>query len=335
MIRIKKKIKKKNSILKILDISIIDRIILYTIGYTLLDLFLVNSDFFIGFYDALIRMCEPIDDAFKNRFELPGSLCLENSRIDWSPVHVSQAGIRFDRILTAKVTPRHANRCVMLSYRYKYKYEECRSKLSGAVDNNFYETIYKFDLQRKGSQRRFWLHHDMCRFHGDETRVVSSSTVPPLCADDRIEIAVNIFNMQGLVDIDNLKWCPLQSEAISRRQCPVEEGLYDWYDLDTFQAQTVERLQIPDFFAPQWKHEITEFAGIDIAVSRSKFKAHETGEVSEAQKILRSKFEVIPRGQPIIMSLKRLGLQHDRFTPTYIRQGDEILLYWSQGGKVN
>ena len=51
----------------------------------------------------------------------------------------------------------------------------------------------------------------------------------------------------------------------------LENELSDWYDLDTFQAQSVERLQIPDFFGPQLEHIATEYAGLDIAVSRTTY----------------------------------------------------------------
>ena len=92
------------------------------------------------------------------------------------------------------------------------------------------------------------------RFHGDETRVAATQNITPLCVDDRVEIAVNLFNAKGMVDIPNIKWRPLRRDAIGVRECYIEEDLMDWYDLDSFQAQSVEKLQIPDFFAPQMTH---------------------------------------------------------------------------------
>ena len=68
-----------------------------------------------------------------------------------------------------------------------------------------------------------------------------------------------------------MRWLPAIVNARPKiRVCPVEEGLTDWYDLDSFQAQSVERLQIPDFFGPQLEHVATEYAGLDVAVSKTR-----------------------------------------------------------------
>ena len=99
-------------------------------------------------------------------------------------------------------------------------------------------------------------------------------------------------------------------------------------------------MQIPDFFSVQLRHISTEYAGIDVAVSRTQLRADAQGVVPQADRILGSRFEVLPRSSPIILPLniilplKRVGLQHDRFTKIQLRQGDSILLYISQGGKM-
>ena len=85
----------------------------------------------------------------------------------------------------------------------------------------------------------------------------------------------------------------------------------EWFDLDT-----------------------TEYAGIDVAVSRTRLVASAIGVVPQADRFLGSRFEVLPRYSPIILPLKRVGLQHDRFTKIQLRQGDTVCLYISQGGKL-
>ena len=197
-----------------------------------------------------------------------------------------------------------------------------------------YESKYKFDVHPSYRSRNMWIHKDICRFHGDETRVAATQNITPLCVDDRVEIAVNLFNAKGMVDIPNIKWRPLRRDAIGVRECYIEEDLMDWYDLDSFQAQSVEKLQIPDFFAPQMTHDTTEYSGIDVAVSRTRLVASAIGVVPQADRFLGSRFEVLPRYSPIIISLKRVGLQHDRFTKIQLRQGDTVCLYISQGGKL-
>ena len=94
--------------------------------------------------------------------------------------------------------------------------------------------------------------------------------------------------------------------------------------MDSFQAQSVEKLQIPDFFAPQMTHDTTEYSGIDVAVSRTRLVASAIGVVPQADRFLGSRFEVLPRYSPIILPLKRVGLQHDRFTKIQLRQGDTV-----------
>merc|ERR1719293_86238 len=110
----------------------------------------------------------------------------------------------------------------------------------------------------------------------------------------------------GLIDVNQVQWHQLELFPLQRRECPLEQELFDWYDLDSFQSQSVERLQIPDFFSPQLVHCSTEYAGIDVAVSRTRLRAEAPG--------------VVP--------------QPDRFTKIQLRQGDDVHLYISQGGKM-
>jgi len=259
-------------------------------------------------------------------------LYLEYARTDWSPVHVAEAGIRIDRILIARVMGLHVNKCSKVSYGYAYKFNGNCIPQKNSEEN--YECSFKFDTYNKGKSRSFWIHKDICRFHGDETRVAATQNITPVCVNDRIEIAVNLLNAMGLVDVEKVQWNALGVSPVQIRECPIEQELFDWYDLDSFQSQSVERLQIPDFFSPQLYHCSTEYAGIDVAVSRTKLMAKEHGVVPQADRILGSRFEVLPRSSPIILPLKRVGLQHDRFTKIQLRQGDTIDLYISQGGKM-
>jgi len=283
---------------------------------------------FVVYYKALDAIFAKLDVDF-SRFYGP-SLELEYARTDWSPVHVAEAGIRIDRILIARVGGPLVNKCTKVSYGYGYKSDA----EFGPAQRDPYECSFKFDTYTKGRARSVWIHKDICRFHGDETRVAATQNVTPVCVNDRIEIAVNLFNAMGLVDVNKFHWRPLEVFPIQQRECPIGQDLFDWYDIDSFQSQSVERLQIPDFFSPQLVHCSTEYAGIDVAVSRTRLRAETPGGVPQADRILGSRFEVLPWSSPIILPLKRVGLQHDRFTKVQLRQGDSIQLYISQGGKV-
>ncbi|CAK8985149.1 Uncharacterized protein SCF082_LOCUS27 [Durusdinium trenchii] len=318
-----------------MEASLLPQVISFLFGGALIRCFEVCPLWFVVYYKTLDQVFAKIDKGFKQFYGQ--SLHLEYARTDWSPVHVAEAGIRIDRILIARVTSHHVNHCTKVSYGYAYKSgqladDDDQSKGNDGQDP--FECSFKFDTFSRGTSRSFWIHKDICRFHGDETRVAATQNITPVCVNDRIEIAVNLFNAMGLVDVDRVRWRPLEIFPVQERQCPIELELFDWYDLDSFQSQSVERLQIPDFFSVQLRHISTEYAGIDVAVSKTRLRAEAQGVVPQADRILGSRFEVLPRSSPIILPLKRVGLQHDRFTKIQLRQGDSILLYISQGGKM-
>lgn len=316
-----------------MEAGMLPLVIVFLFGGALIRCFEVCPLWFVVFYKTLDQIFAKIDTGFKTYYG--HSLHLEYARTDWSPVHVAEAGIRIDRILIARVTALHVNRCTKVSYEYKYRGQSpIVSPNDSEEDAGKYECSFKFDTYSKGKTRSFWIHKDICRFHGDETRVAATQNITPVCVNDRIEIAVNLFNAMGLVDVNQVQWHQLEVYPLQRRECPIEQELFDWYDLDSFQSQSVERLQIPDFFSPQLSHYSTEYAGIDVAVSRTRLRADSQGVVPQADRILGSRFEVLPRSSPIILPLKRVGLQHDRFTKIQLRQGDIIELYISQGGKM-
>lgn len=313
--------------------SVLPRIVSFMFGGTLIRCLEVCPLWFVTYYETLDNIFSQIDEDFKRFYG--SSLQLEYARTDWSPVHVAQSGIRVDRILIARVTDAHVNRCMKVSYSYCYGTENSKEEnKKRMIQDQPYECTFKFDVQHVGRSRRFWIHKDICRFHGDETRVAATQNITPVCVNDRIEIAVNLFNAMGMVDVQRIVWRPLVVFPIQLRECPIEQELFDWYDLDSFQSQSVERLQIPDFFGPQLVHVSTEYAGIDVAVSRTKLRAAKAGVVPQADRILGSRFEVLPNASPVILPLKRVGLQHDRFTKIQLREGDVIWLYISQGGKM-
>jgi hypothetical protein len=305
-------------------------------GTGLIRAFEVSPVWFVLFLRGLDDICSPVDVGFKEAYP---DMVLESTRTDWSPVHTEEKGVRLDRILIARVTSALSSCCSELAYAHEYELEtemqkRIRHPNPSASGRHQHECRYKFDVHPPYRSRSMWIHKDICRFHGDETRVAATQNITPVCVNDRVEIAVNLFNAKGMVDIKNIKWRPLRLESIGYRDCPLEDELMDWYDLDSFQSQSVEKLQIPDFFAPQLTHDSTEYAGIDVAVSRTQLVAAETGVVPQADRFLGSRLEVLPSDSPIILPLKRVGLQHDRFTKIQLRQGDTVRLYISQGGKL-
>lgn len=201
-----------------------------------------------------------------------------------------------------------------------------------------YECSFRFDAYPQSHSRTLWIHKDICRFHGDEIMVAFLPTIPSLCAGDVVEVAINICNGFGVVDVENLLWTPLKfaggSGLNKGRTCEIENQFKLWHDMETFQQSTTETLSNNDLFGPQWKLIKTEFAGVDITCSRSAFKAVETGDVPRSRELLNLNYHVVPKGTAIVCPLKRHGMQHDRFTRQWVRMGDSIVLYISQGGGI-
>eukprot|EP00922_Rhytidocystis_sp_ex-Travisia-forbesii_P064257 GHVS01095516.1.p1 GENE.GHVS01095516.1~~GHVS01095516.1.p1 ORF type:complete len:516 (-),score=54.82 GHVS01095516.1:535-2082(-) len=201
-----------------------------------------------------------------------------------------------------------------------------------------YQVNYQFNTFKKGTNRELWLHKDICRFHGDETKVAAMPSVGIVCVDDRIEVAVNLLNAFGLVQWDSIRWLPSQSVSLSyisplNRMCPIEAIHKDWFDIDRFQTMTTERLRPPETFAPFLSHVQTSFAGVDIAVRRAEYKAVLHGCVGgKAERAWGMPCEVHPASNPVVCSLNRLGLQHDRGLSVQLRVGDSLIYYLSQGG---
>eukprot|EP00923_Selenidium_pygospionis_P002755 GHVN01004228.1.p1 GENE.GHVN01004228.1~~GHVN01004228.1.p1 ORF type:complete len:437 (+),score=42.85 GHVN01004228.1:1491-2801(+) len=201
-----------------------------------------------------------------------------------------------------------------------------------------YECTFRFDCLSQKACRTMWIHKDICRFHGDEIMVAFLPSIPSLCVGDLVEVAINISNGFGVADVDNLTWAlPKLAGGIGPgkgRTCEIENQYKLWHDMETFQQSTTEQLSSNDLFGPQWRLSKTEFAGIDITCSRSTFKAVEIGDVPRSRELLNLNLHVVPKGTAIVCPLKRQGMQHDRFTRQWVRQGDTILLYISQGGGI-
>ncbi|CEM03254.1 unnamed protein product [Vitrella brassicaformis CCMP3155] len=197
-----------------------------------------------------------------------------------------------------------------------------------------FEYRYKFQTLPAGRSRQLWVHRDMCRFHGDETRVATVQNVATVCVGDRVEIAVPLYSPRGCVDMQTFRWMPLRGEPATKQIFPLEKELDDWYELDLFQSQTVERLSVPNHFEPHLRHESTVFSGIDIAVSKTRYTAEKPGRPEGAERLLGLRLQVVPRDAAVLVPLTRVGLQHDRFTNLQVRPGDVLYLYISQGGKI-
>ena len=61
-----------------------------------------------------------------------------------------------------------------------------------------------------------------------------TQTVTPVCVGDRVEIAVSLFNAQGLIDLKEIRWNPLVSGPQRGFTSPIEAENDDWYKFKIF-----------------------------------------------------------------------------------------------------
>eukprot|EP00398_MALV-I-01_sp_L67-1_P000811 gene811-135_t len=264
----------KNNIYPFLDKNVIKQLIPYLFGSSLAKCMTVCPLWFVSFLQSVDDLCEDIDTGFS--IEYSNALEFEYARTDWSPIHTNDAAVRVDRVIIAKVKPKFVGRCLNISYSYK----------RNSSQSDRHHVTFKVDVLQQGRRRDVWLHKDMTPFHGDETKVANTQTVSQVCVGDRVEIAVSLFNAQGLVNIDDIKWNPLASSPERGFTTPIEAEMDDWFSLDQMQPFVTVKLTIPDFFGPQLRHCRTEFTGIDVCHSRTLFEAYEQGIVETSDTVL-------------------------------------------------
>eukprot|EP00917_Polyrhabdina_sp_WS-2016_P008587 GHVP01019220.1.p1 GENE.GHVP01019220.1~~GHVP01019220.1.p1 ORF type:complete len:460 (+),score=50.15 GHVP01019220.1:32-1411(+) len=256
---------------------------------------------------------------------------IDDSTLSVQPLFTADTSVRTDLLIFARVLPKAANSC--LDLRYSCSYPEApetragqrRSGNSGTARK--FINAFRFDVFKQGTSRAIWLHRDVCRFHGDELMIASVADVASVCVGDRVEIPVNIGNAFGNVILESVHWESFivgylpsrrQAEADPFRQCVIERMKAHWEPIDTFLHLTPETRVVSDF-KPQWKLKNTRFTGVEITHTRSEYDACQTGEVPESFSLLGIACFVRPQNSSIVVPLKRLGLQHDRFTQLYTR----------------
>ncbi|CBZ55069.1 conserved hypothetical protein [Neospora caninum Liverpool] len=202
---------------------------------------------------------------------------------------------------------------------------------------------YSLAASAAHSSRTLWMHRDMCRFHGDETGVAAMGSVARVCVGDFVEVAVTVYSGGGRVALDNVHWLPARTEhrqesvstrgVFNREICPLERCSPEWLPADQFRILATERPKAPEDFSPHLKHVKTEFSGMDVAVRKSRYRAVRQGSLgSAACRCWGFPCEILPQGLPVVCSLTRRGLQHDRFLSVQLREGDVLDYYVSQGG---
>jgi hypothetical protein len=112
----------------------------------------------------------------------------------------------------------------------------------------------------------------------------------PVCVGDNIKLAINFYNLSGLIDINSIEWhepviqiTPTLPKQINpktaqnldkNRICEIEEIQHDWSLFEYFENQEKKRL---DLFGPQLHLRETLCSGVDIVTSKMIYSAQVTG----------------------------------------------------------
>ncbi|KAH7647374.1 hypothetical protein FG379_003041 [Cryptosporidium bovis] len=344
---------KKNH-MPFLSPGIIDVFVPFVLDETLLACFLVCPHWLLTIANFLNKKYSiSIDEKFIECYA--GNIELEHATVTIQPVLTVGGSVRIDRVLYAKVLKSCLNKSSTLSYNFKYKsalmesnknFRKNRSNSTflppnrgsscNSIPKIIYTSSYRFNTKATGTKRVQWAYKDISRSHCEEVAVAHTTTTSNLNVGDRIEIAVNMSNSFGVVDLDSIKFQRLVFEEISSERCEIED-MYssdsDWRPIKNEGKELKDFFNIP-IFSPQMEILYTECAGTDVITYKIIYNAIKPGELANSKEHFGIDISVVPKNFAIISALKRKGLQHDRYSPLQLRVGDQLVLYISKGGTI-
>ncbi|KAK9172961.1 hypothetical protein CmeUKMEL1_02240 [Cryptosporidium meleagridis] len=350
----------KNNHKPFLSPGIIDSFLPYILDETLLSCFLVCPHWLLTITEFINEYyCKSIDNQFRETYKK--YLDLEHTTITIQPVLTVGGSVRIDRVLYAKVLKNCVNKTSCLTYNFKYKntsiIKDCLKKenisqrnsicpiikplinkpyLYSQISNTPFISCYKFVANKTGTKRIQWAHKDLSRCHCEEVSVAQTTTTSNVNVGDRIEIAINLSNSFGIVDVESIHFLPLQFEITSLEKCEIED-IYtsgtDWRFYNSDDGDITECFNVPNLL-PQFKVTSLEYAGTDIITCKITYKAISSGLLANSKEHFGVDISVVPREYAIISALKRKGLQHDRYSPLQMRVDDQLVLYISKGGAI-
>lgn len=328
------------------------------------DAFLIILEFLTPDISALlavspkwhVRIMDTLDNAFshiESQFAMIHSnlFCFKKSYTDFNKICVSdKKGIRVDRVIVAEILPCLTGKTVKIRYNYRQNTLKYYQKAE-----------YKFDCTHKG-KREIWAYRDEFKFHGEDGKRAFTQMIPAVGEGTSIEIAVNWFNLSGNVNLNSIQWqTPIikdtkeilknlqlapkfsrdpadDSEGINKklylynvyRNCELELSQTEWYDSKYYLKQN--QVYSYDFFYPFLRLVCSEFAGVDVTVSRNTYRAEKVGIVPDSLARIGVLVEIKEHNGEITQEVKKYGLVYDRHRPVELVLGDTFVLYISRGG---
>lgn len=253
-------------------------------------------------------------------------------------------GLRVDRIIVFDILPfkPQLNRTLKISYTFRYHGEDSKRK---------YRAEYRIDIV-KNRKRMIWMHVDR------ETECTYQQTIFQWCPDDTLELALHLFSLRGMVDVNSIEWndpeiyetpsittltynkdminIATSDRAIKiyadiNRVWELEDTVVEWYDEKYYENKN-EILNF-DFLKEFLTLDCVEYSGVDNKVVRIQTRAVAEGYLEPAYfglgiKIKNSK-------NSIRNEVKRKGLISERNVDIEMRVGDTFIIYITRAKSAN
>ena len=166
----------------------------------------------------------------------------------------------------------------------------------------------------------------------------------PVSPGDNVKIAINLFNLKGLVDIKSLKWHSVILEEIpiipknidefnisqipADRICELETLLHHWVPYDYHPDS--KSLGPLDCFTPLMILKEAKYCGVGMLALRIIYQLNQIGRLQNGLKELGMNLIVRSKKEEITVEIKRKGLAYDLDNHLEMRVGDFLTFYLSR-----
>eukprot|EP00347_Sterkiella_histriomuscorum_P003477 403364148 len=174
----------------------------------------ISAGWYYSINDSLDEYAQVIETAFVNKYSK--YLNFIRSFNSATPINFcNQRGVRLDRVLQCEITQsmvQMINQTLRIGNSFEYMpapKKNTQSFVKGAATNfrsqtqsfgvTRYSNEYRLDIIKKNSQRITWIHIS------DDLPVYSQNELQ-LSPGDMLEIAVCIYNMNGLINLNSIEW---------------------------------------------------------------------------------------------------------------------------------
>lgn len=189
-----------------------------------------------------------------------------------------------------------------------------------------------------------WMHVDR------ETECTYQQTIFQSCPDDTLELALHLFSLRGMVDVDSIQWnAPEIYETPSintltynkdmlnvaagdraikiyadiNRVCELEDTVVEWYDEKYYENK--DEIISFDFLKNYFNLTCVEYSGVDNKVVRVQAKAQHQGYLEPSYFGLGIRIKNAKN--TIRNEVKRKGLISERNVDIELRVGDVFIIY--------